>query len=52
MVSTDELSAGTDISKGTAVLGIRKTDKNFDGKLDKKEFVGLLNAREKRRKLI
>ena len=51
-MSTDELSAGTDISKGTAVLGIRKTDKNFDGKLDKKEFTVLMNARERRRKMI
>ena len=33
-------------------LGIRKTDKNFDGKLDEKEFTGLMHARERRRKMI
>ena len=40
------------MSRGRAVLGIRKTDKNFDGKLDRKEFDGLMNARDTRKKRI
>ena len=51
-MSTDELSAGTDISKGRAMLGIRKKDKDSDGKLNKEEFVSLLNSRGSRKKKI
>ena len=32
-----------------AKLAMRKNDKNFDGKLDKKEFSGVMNAKHKRR---
>ena len=44
LISTEELSAGTDISKGQAILGIRKQDKDFDGKLNREEFMNLMDS--------
>ena len=44
MISTEELSAGTDISRGQAILGIRKMDKDHDGKLNKDEFMNLMDS--------
>jgi Ca2+-binding EF-hand superfamily protein len=44
LISTDELSAGTDLSKSQAILGIRKLDKDYDGKLNKQEFINLMDS--------
>ena len=44
LISTEELSAGTDISKGQAILGIRKQDKDHDGKLNSEEFMNLMDT--------
>ena len=43
-VSADELSSGTDLSKGQAILGIRKMDKDHDGKLNREEFMNLMDS--------
>ena len=43
-VSVDELSSGTDLSKGQAILGIRKMDKDQDGKLNREEFMNLMDS--------
>ena len=43
---------GTDLTMSKAKLAMRKSDKNFDGKLDKKEFSGVMNARHKRKNKI
>ena len=44
MISTYELSSNTDLSKGQAILGIRKLDKDHDGKLNREEFINLLDS--------
>ena len=48
-MSTAELVEGTDLSRSKAELGMRKNDKNSDGKLDKKEFAAMMNSRQKRK---
>ena len=44
LISADELSSGTDLSKGQAILGIRKMDKDHDGKLNRKKFMNLMDS--------
>ena len=44
LISTEELSAGTDMSKGQAILGIRRQDKDHDGKLNREEFMNLMDS--------
>ena len=43
-VSADELSSGTDLRKGKAILGIRQMDKAHDGKLIREEFMKLMDS--------
>ena len=44
LISTDELSSGMDLSKDQAILGIRKVDKDHDGKLNREEFMNLMDS--------
>ena len=44
LISADELSSGTDLSKGQAILGIRKMDKDHDGKLNRKKIMNLMDS--------
>ena len=44
LISSGELSSGTDLSKGQAILGIRKIDKDHDGKLNREEFMNLMDS--------
>ena len=39
---------GTDISRETATIGIRRADRDNDGKLNKKEFVQLMTSNSKK----
>jgi len=47
-VSTKELAEGTDVSLETATIGIRRVDRDNDGKLNKKEFNHLMTSKQKK----